>query len=274
MNFKTLLRGLAACAIAAFAASSCSTHRSPLPYFTDIDSLVVTKTVMESPVAYAPKIQPDDELYIMVTSFNNAATGAYNLPMTNPATAQMGVQATSPQIQTYLVDSKGDINMPILGRVHVAGLTTEQIRQKITDLIKPDVEDPNVIVRLMNFKVDVAGEVKKPGLQIVATDRYTVLDALTAAGDLTEFGERNNVLLIRETDGKRIAHRFDLNKSEMLSDPYFYLQPNDYLYVQPNKIRQDNSKYNQNNAYKVSVVSAIVSGASVITSLVIALTIK
>jgi polysaccharide export outer membrane protein len=101
-----------------------------------------------------------------------------------------------------------------------------------------------------------------------------VLDALSAAGDLTVYGERENVLIIREENGKRTAHRLNLNSSEVFTSPYFYLQQNDYVYVSPNKIRKDNSKYNQNNAFKLSVVSTVVSGCSVIASLVIALAIK
>lgn len=274
MNIRTLLRNTVIAATVMLAASSCSTKRSPLPYFNDIDSLIVNQTAIESVNGYSSKIQPDDELYIMVTSFNAAATAPYNLPMTNPATADYGLKATTPQLQTYLVDDKGDIIMPIIGKIHVAGLTCEQVRDKVTELVSRDVIDPNVIVRLMNFKVNVAGEVKNPGPQRVTTERYSILDALSAAGDLTEFGERNTVLLIREENGKRVAHRFDLNSSEMLSDPYFYLQQNDYVYVEPNRIREDNSKYNQNNAYKLSVISTIVSGCSVIASLVIALTVK
>ena len=94
------------------------------------------------------------------------------------------------------------------------------------------------------------------------------------AGDMTEFGERSNVLLIRENGGKQERIRLDLNSSEVLTSPYFYLQPNDYIYVEPNKIRQDNSRYNMNNSYKLTVVSTIVSAASVIASLIIALTVK
>ena len=101
-----------------------------------------------------------------------------------------------------------------------------------------------------------------------------ILDALTAVGDLTEYGERSNVLVIREEDGKRVAHRLNLNSADILTSPYFYLKQNDYVYVQPNEIRSDNSKYNQNNAYKVTVISTVVSAASVIASLVIALTVK
>ncbi|MDE5750479.1 MAG: SLBB domain-containing protein, partial [Duncaniella sp.] len=133
----------------------------------------------------------------------------------------------------------------------------------------------SVTVNLMNFTVNVAGEVKEPGRIHVDGNRITILDALTAAGDLTEFGERSRVLVIREQpDGTRQFAHLDLNSSKIVESPYYYLQQNDYVYVEPNKIRQQNSKYNQNSAFKLQVVSTIVSVASVIASLVIALAVK
>lgn len=274
MKIKTFTRLLPVlAAAAAMSVSSCSTKRSPLPYFMDINTSAA-ELVSSQATDYQPRIEPDDELYIMVTSLAPGATAAYNLPLTNPAKTDILGTATTPQIQTYLVDSKGDIVMPVLGKIHVQGMTCSELRDKLIAEIGKDVQDPEVLVRLLNFKVNVAGEVKAPGPQRVNTERYSVLDALTAAGDLTEFGERNNVLLIRENNGKREAHRLDLNSADLLTSPHFYMQQNDYLYVSPNKIRQDNSKYNQNNAFKVSVISTIVSGVSVIASLVIALTVK
>lgn len=250
---------------------SCSSKRTPLTYFTDIDSQAAATY---TPNAYLPVIEPDDELYVLVSSENPQATGAYNLPLSNPAKSSGLLQVTSPSQLTYLVDSKGDINMPILGRIHVGGMTTEQVAKMIEEKVSGEVDKPLVVVKLVNFKVDVAGEVKAPGPIQVPTERFSVLDALTAAGDLTEYGERSNVLIIREENGQRKAHRIDLNSADALNSPYFYLKQNDYVYVQPNQIRSDNSKYNQNNAYKVTVVSTIVSAASVIASLVIALTVK
>ena len=126
----------------------------------------------------------------------------------------------------------------------------------------------------MNFKVVVAGEVMSPKTVEVHGNRFSILDALSAAGDLTQYGERSNVMLIREENGERKFVHLDLNSGDILKSPYFYLQPNDYVYVEPNKIRQANSKYNQDNAYKLQVTSTIVSAASVIASLVIALTVK
>lgn len=267
MNLKpAVIAILSLCLLA-----SCSTKRSPLTYFEDISDVYEQMAPTDN---YSLRIQPDDELFIAVLSLSPEASAIYNLPYANPATNSELLQTQQPSQMTYIVDTEGNINFPVLGKLHVEGMTTEQLRDELIKRISVEVEDPQVTVRLLNFRVNVAGEVKQAGPQKVTTERYSVLDALTAAGDLTEFGERNNVLVIREEDGKRVAHRLDLNSSELLTSPYFYLKQNDYVYVSPNKIRQDNSKYNQNNAFKVSVVSTIVSGCSVIASLVIALTVK
>lgn len=114
----------------------------------------------------------------------------------------------------------------------------------------------------------------KPGRIPVTTDRYSLLDALTAAGDLTPYGKRDNVLLIREENGVRKSVRLNLNDAATLQSPYFFLKQNDYIYVEPTDVRRHNAEYNQNNAFKLSVVSTIVSGCSVVASLIIALAIK
>lgn len=253
------------------AVTSCSTTKTVLPYFTDISS--VTSGSFEAG-DYSPTIKPDDELLITVSSINPEATAIYNLPLSNPAKQTEMFRVSTPSQQTYKVDSEGDINFPVLGKIHVAGLTTEELQHKLTELIGKDVEDPLVSVSLVNFRVVVAGEVHAPRAINVGRSRFSILDAISEAGDLTVYGERSNVLLIREENGERKFVRLDLNSSETLNSPYFYLQQNDYIYVEPNKIRQANSKYNQNNSFKLTVISTIVSAASVIASLVIALTLK
>ena len=202
------------------------------------------------------------------------AAAAYNLPLVNPATRETLIQTTTPRVQTYIVDNQGNIDFPIVGRIHVAGMTCEQLKDFLTQKISADVKDPLVYVTLVNFKVVVAGEVNKPGTISVTGNRFSILDALGEAGDLTPYGERSNVLLIREENGQRKFVHLDLNSSETLTSPYFFLKQNDYVYVEPNKVRQANSKYNQDNAYKLTVISTVVSAASVIASLVIALTVK
>lgn len=266
MKFKNIIF----CALV-FALASCSSSKTSLSYFEDLKGYE-SGTLASGD--FNVKIIPDDELFITVTSMVPEATAAYNIPLSNPATRgnlQTYTQATQ---QTYIVDKKGDIKLPIIGTIHVAGMTTMELADLLTKKISADVEDPYVRVELVNFRVNVLGEVAKPGAKNVERERYSVLDALADAGDLTPYGERSNVLLIREVDGKKEFHHLNLNDAALLSSPYFYLQQNDVIYVEPNKIRKDNAEYNQNNAYKVSVVSAIVSACSVVASLVIALVIN
>ncbi len=266
MKFKPVIIAF----IAALALVSCSSSkRTTLPYFTDLPGSG-SLPVME----YMPEIEPDDELLINVASANPEATAVYNLPATNPALRSLGGMNVSPTQQTYVVTTKGDIDFPVLGKVHVAGMNVEQVAEELTQRIRKDVSDATVSVVLVNFVVNVGGEVARPSRIKVESNRYTILDALAAAGDLTPYGERSNVLVVREENGERKFGRVNLNSSEALSSPYYYLKQNDYIYVEPNEIRQGNSRYNSDNAYKLQVTSTIVSAASVIASLVIALTVK
>lgn len=251
--------------------ASCSSTKTQLPYFTDISDI----TEGTLPLAdYAPQIKPDDELMISITSSIPEATAHYNIPLSNPATRESLNMSTTPRQLTYIVDSQGNIQIPTVGTMHVAGLTVEELQQKLETIVRRDVADANVRVELINFQIVVAGEVARPSTVRVTRQRFSILDALSAAGDLTPYGERNNVLIIREENGKRVFAHLDLNSSDLLTSPYFYMQQNDYIYVEPNEIRQANSRYNQDNAYKLTVISTVVSAASVIASLVIALTIK
>lgn len=271
--FKMKLKNISMLLLFVMAISSCSSYKNEtsLPYFEDIKA---SKSGEFAKGDYSIKIIPDDELLITVSSLIPSATAMYNLTLSNPAVREELLAVSQPQQQTYIVDANGDIQFPVLGKLHVAGLTTQELTQELVTRISKDAEDPIVRVQLVNFRINVLGEVKTPGAISVKKERYSILDALADAGDLTEYGERNNVLLIREVDGKRIYQRLNLNNSEVLSSPYFYLQQNDVVYVEPNEIRRENAKYNQNNAYKISVVSTIVSACSVIASLIIALTVK
>ena len=136
------------------------------------------------------------------------------------------------------------------------------------------VKDPYVRVQLTGYGVNVMGEVNAPRRVYIGKEKITLLEVLTLAGDLTQYARRDNVLVIRTVDGKRTYQRLNLQDSSIFSSPYFYMQQDDVVYVEPNKIKIDNSKYNQFNAYKLTMVSTIVSMASVIASLVIALTVK
>lgn len=267
MKFKSL----AIILLSTAALASCSSTKTTLPYFTDISNI---KEGTLDTLNYAPTLRPDDELVITYSSSVPEAIINYNLPLNNPTSREELKATTQIRLQTFVVNPQGNIVLPVIGEMHVQGLTTDQLRERLTEIVKKDVADVVVRVELVNFQVVVAGEVARPSTIKVTRSRFSILDALSAAGDLTPYGERSNILIIREKDGKRVFAHLDLNSSELLTSEYFYLQQNDYIYVEPNDVRQANSHYNQDNAYKLQVTSTIVSATSVIASLVIALTVK
>ena len=269
MNIKNLI----IIAVALLALTGCkTTSENTLSYFRNLGDS--PSGVMPQGTGYDIKIVPEDELSIIVSSSVPEATAMFNQPQSNLARrGEMSTQAL-PRLQSYIVDRDGEIVMPVIGRLNVAGKTTREVEQMIVARVSQTVKDPFVRVELLGFYINVMGEVKSPHRIHVDSERYTLLDALSAAGDLTEYGERSKVMVIREENGKQTYHRLNLADSSIFSSPYFYLQQNDVVYVEPNQIRIDNSKYNQNNAYKLTVVSTIVSAVSVIASLVIALTVK
>lgn len=220
-------------------------------------------------------IQPNDELIINVTSPFPEATYIYNLPFNSPISLEnRKSNLTGTEKVTYVVGTDGYILFPILGKIHVVGLTTQQLAEEIANRISKDVEDPYVKVELINFTVNVMGEVMVPGHYKFDTERVTVADALAKAGDLTIYGKRDNVIVWREENGVMTYHKLNLKDSKSLSSPYYYLRQNDMIYVEPSDAREGQGDYNENNAFKVNVVSAIVSGVSVIASLIIALVVK
>lgn len=251
--------------------TSCSTPKPVLTVFKDIQPTGSGELMLQG---HEITIRPHDELMITVTSTVPTASAPYNLPLSNPAKQGELKMSQTPYQQTYIVNKDGDINFPVIGKIHVEGLTTLQLTEQLAERIAKDVKDPVVRVELVNFFVNVIGEVRSPGRKEVAGERFSILDALAAAGHMTEYGDRTNVLIIRENDGKAEYHYVDLTKSDIVTSPYYYLQQNDVVMVSPTPTRESNSRYDSNNAYRMQVVSTIVSAASVIASLVIALTVK
>ena len=253
--------------------ASCKPTENNLAYFKNTAALQQgTLPTTEVPQI---RIEPDDELLINISSAVPDATAAYNQPLTNNAKRGDNMQVSgNVRTQTYIVDHKGNIVIPNLGEINVKGKTTEEIAETIKTMVSREVKDPFVRVELLGFNVDIMGEVQNPHKVYVQRQRYSVLDALSDAGDLTEYGRRDNVMVVRETDGQKSFTRLNLNSDSAFMSPCFYLKQNDVVYVEPNRIKIDNSKYNQNNAYKLSTISTVVSMASVIASLVIALTVK
>lgn len=250
----------------------CASKKNQLAYFKDIATENDGVIIESFDADYSLRIVPDDELLITVTSMSPEATSMFNLPMANIATRGQQQVTGNVAMQTYIVDKEGDIYFPSLGQLHVAGMTTGELTKLLLDRISTEVESPMVRVEIVNFAINILGDVKVPGRYHINEEEVTLLDALAMAGDLSDYGKRENILLIRRDGDKTVYHRFNLQNITSLDSEYFYLKQNDVIYVEPNNIKSDNAKYNTNNAYKLTVISSIVGTVSVIASLVIALT--
>lgn len=249
-----------------FSIISCSTTKN-IQYFQDIPDSGKLKTIPT--VTYSePTIQVDDILTILVETVDPQATAMIslgNVPVSSTPSA-VGAPSIGQQVAAgYLVNKDGTIEVPVLGKINVLGLTTSQARTVILTEALKYFKNPTVIVRYANFKINISGEVMKPGQYILPNEKVSVLDALSIAGDLTIYGKRDNVLLIRENlDGTKTPYRINLLRSDIMSEPYYYLKQNDVIYVQPNK-----SKAAANDAAQTKYFAI---AASILTVLIVILT--
>ena len=185
-----------------------------------------------------------------------------------PPTSSSGENA----MQKYLVDNDGNIDFPVLGKIKVADMTKNQVEAYLKSQLRPYLkEEPLINVRMVNYKISVLGEVNRPNSYTITNEKVNVLEALALAGDLTIYGKRDNVKLMRESvDGKREVVILDLTDKNLIHSPYFYLQQNDVLYVEPNKTRMRNSKYSALTGQILTGVTAAVSVASLIVTIIAA----
>jgi len=195
--------------------------------------------------AYVPKIQPGDILSIPVSSLNPAASSFFNpyasVPIPGEVIANGSVSNTQPLTQPsapgFLVDANGSIEMPLIGSVKLAGLSTLEARDTIKNRLKLYLKEPTVNVRFLNYKISVMGEVLHPSVYVIPNEKVTLPEALSMAGDMTIFGKRDNVLIVRDNNGKKEFGRINLNTREAFSSQYYYLHSNDIVYVEPSKGR-------------------------------------
>ena len=216
-----------------FSFSSCVSSKS-VAYFPNIGNASISRSSIE----VESIIQKSDVLSIYVTSPNPEATAVFNNSNLPVITSTTGISTISQSIG-YLVDNDGNIQFPILGITQAAGLTKKQLAQKISSTLveSRQLKDPIVTVRFLNYRVTVLGEVNRPTVVTVANEKISLLEALGLAGDLTIYGKRDNVLLIREEAGKTTTRRINLNSEELFNSPYYYLKTNDVIYVEPNKTK-------------------------------------
>lgn len=232
-------------------------------YFNDLNDTVKIQHIVPSEFK-DPVIQPDDILSIVVQTIDPATTAAVNQVSAMPAVGASSATPIGQQvISGFLVDRDGNVTMSMLGKFKVSGLTTYQARELIQEKASRFFKEPTVQVRFANYKITVIGEVAKPATYTVANEKVTLLDAIGLAGDLTIYGKRENVLLIRDNNGVKELVRFNLNSSEIFKSPYYYLKQSDVIYVEPGK-----AKVAANNAARTQTFAII---GSILSVLIIAL---
>lgn len=254
-------------AVALTLTAGCTSYKQ-VPYLQNPE--VVNNYGKEIPL-YDAKIMPKDLLSITVNTTDALASAPFNLTVQTSINAALASSNTtsSPSLQQYLVNNEGEIDFPVLGRLKIGGLTKTEaenmIREKLTPYLK---EPPIVTVRMANYKISVLGEVASPSTFTVSNEKVNVLEALAMAGDMTVYGMRTNVKLIREdADGKREIKELDLTQSDLILSPYFYLRQNDILYVTPNKAKAKSSDIGSTTSLWVSATSILVSIASLLVNI-------
>ncbi len=245
---------------------SCGSTKN-VAYFQNADSI----SYAASKMLYEAKIMPKDELTITVITTDPQAAMPFNLSVSQTIGTSGQLSTSSGSLQGYLVDNNGNIEFPIIGSLHVGGLTKSQAENLIKGKVKPylaERENPIVTVRMASYRVVVTGEVTKPSVISVPQEKMSIIEALAQAGDLTIYGKRENVLLIREdATGQKSTHRLNLNDANIINSPYYYLQQNDIIYVEPNKVKAQNSAIGSSTTLVMSGLSILTSIASLVVNI-------
>ena len=242
--------------------AGCAGSRN-VAYFKNIDEVNLQNSVG----LYDAKIMPKDMLTITVITSTEEVSKPFNLSVGQTLSVG-GVSSGTNGLQGYLVDNNGNIDFPVIGRLHVAGLTKSQCEKLIRERVAPyfsETERPVVTVRMASYRVTVIGEVGSPGVVPVSTEKMSVLEALASAGDLTIYGKRDNIMLIREdSKGEKSVHRLNLNDAEFFNSPYYYLQQNDVIYVEPNSVKAKSSYVGATTSIWISLIGVVTSVSSLL----------
>lgn len=204
---------------------------------------------------YVTYFKPDDLVEINITSSNPESSAPFNL--FTAASSDTGGQSVQ---LPYLIDNKGFVDLPIIGKVKLGGLTREQAISFLKEKLDPEyIKNPKIYIRIINFTVNVNGDVRSPGSYKIPNERVTILDAISLAGDLNITARRDNILVIREKDDKKIEYRVDLRSRKLYSSPVFYLQQNDNIYVEPNYASIQSASNNSNTTLFISSMVVLIS---------------
>jgi polysaccharide biosynthesis/export protein len=230
---------------------SCASKKD-IVYFQDINAL------SSEAKNYEPTIKSDDVLLIFVSSSTPELAKDFNLLSMGTMEKGSDIATTQMRFQTYLVNNKGEIDFPVIGTIKIGGLTRSQAMDKMKGELKKYINDPIVNLRITNYKVSVFGEVTRPGQFSLVSERVTLPEALSMAGDLTVYGDRKNVLIIREIEGVKTYNYIDLTKASLFDSPFYYLSQNDVIYVSPNQTKVNSSAVGPNTTVIISSVSLLI----------------
>lgn len=237
---------------------SCAS-REKIAYYQNVEQVLAS----DANANFDTKLQPDDLLMIVVMAENAEAAAPFNLPS---VIMQSNTEFETQQLRmnSYLIDSNGFIQFPVIGSIQLGGLSRSQAIVKLVSELKKYINDPKVNLRILNFKITVTGEVKQPGVQVINSERITLAEALAMSGDLTEYGKRDNIMIIREKDGKKEIGRVDITKADFINSPYYYLSQNDHVYVEPNKTKVNASAVGPNTGIIISAISLLLTVVAII----------
>lgn len=241
-------------------ASSCASKKNIL-LFQDLEEYKASEDSTYSSI----RIKKNDLLTIIVSTEDKKSAVPFNLTAVTSANSDLTSISGQQRLQTYLVNNDGQIQFPVLGDVELIGKTTIEATNFIKSKLLKYIKNPIVNLRITNFKVSVLGEVTRPGTFIITDERITILEALSRAGDMTIFGKRTDVLVIREQNGVKSHHRLDLTSKNLLSSPCYFLQQNDVVIVSPNGAQVQSSASNRNSGLFVSIAGVIITVISILT---------
>lgn len=234
---------------------SCASKKDII-YYQNIDETNITQNT----ASYEVKIQPDDLLMIIVSAEDPEIAIPFNLTVISLPNVNNLQSVTNQQtLQTYLVDKNGNIEFPVLGKLQVGGLTRTEVLQILKDKIGVYIKNPIINLRITNFKISLQGEVTLPGTYSVASERITLIEALSMAKDLTIYGKRDNILIIREINGVKSYNRVDITKADFINSPFYYLAQNDVIYVEPNNTKVNAAAVGPNTSVIISAISILIS---------------
>ena len=251
-------------AICAVLLSSCKTQEKIL-YFQDIqlnknEPVVGTRDI---------RLQPKDQISIIVNSKDPQLAALFNLATSSNQVGASGGSSSSSKISGYTLDDKGEIDFPVLGKIKISGMTKSEVAEHVkSSLIEANlINDPVITVEFMNLYVTVLGEVSSPGKYMISKDQITLLEALSMAGDLSIYGIRDGIYVIREENGQRITYKTDIRSKNLFASPAYFLKQNDVIYVEPNKAKTKSSRIGSATGIIFSVVGVLFSAVNLVMNI-------